>query len=442
MPNNVRKRSEKGKGSITKVREGAYRVKVELRPDPISGKRKCAVRVVTGTLTEARKLRDEIIAQRDSGLAVKQDMQSRKTTFGEFARAFHEERLAANKCSYSHMRAEEHKIKVICRYWENVPLNTITDDAVIQLCRNIKTDEGICDTTLKQYYIIINMVLKKAVRRHLIALNPCDVLDKDEKPQARKPNRKSLKPEEYAALREYANKMLEEAYSDFLEKEERQRAKGNTICREYVRFGDLPSLMCIQIELTTGLRLGEVLGLTWEAVTLISGKQGFRGSLTVKQAVSPQGIKQPKTKSSIRTISLSPDTVQTLLRWKKFQARFLKELKLKQTAQTPICSTAVGGFMDACNFEKYWNKFRTNAGFPKLKFHELRHTNATLLISGGTDIKVVQERLGHKSATTTLDFYAHALPERDEAAASLMDKIAESYSANNAQQPKLGVYTA
>ncbi|MDR3052412.1 MAG: tyrosine-type recombinase/integrase [Coriobacteriales bacterium] len=61
-----------------------------------------------------------------------------------------------------------------------------------------------------------------------------------------------------------------------------------------------------------------------------------------------------------------------------------------------------------------------------LKFHELRHTQATLLIANGVDVKTVQERLGHARASTTLDFYAHADEERDRQAASLFSDILSS----------------
>ena len=71
------------------------------------------------------------------------------------------------------------------------------------------------------------------------------------------------------------------------------------------------------------------------------------------------------------------------------------------------------------DFSAWWMAMREEAGFPDLRFHDLRHTQATLLIGHGVDIKTVQGRLGHSRAATTLDTYACALPENDRKAAEL-----------------------
>ena len=72
-------------------------------------------------------------------------------------------------------------------------------------------------------------------------------------------------------------------------------------------------------------------------------------------------------------------------------------------------------------FEHWWRRWADANGYKGLRFHELRHTHATLLIAGGTDVKTVQMRLGHASAEVTMSCYAHAIPLSDTTAAKALD---------------------
>ena len=74
-------------------------------------------------------------------------------------------------------------------------------------------------------------------------------------------------------------------------------------------------------------------------------------------------------------------------------------------------------------FDNRWRAWRKEHGFEGLKFHELRHTRATQLLANGVDVKTVQTRLGHTSASITLGWYAHAIPEKDHEAADLLGAI-------------------
>ena len=75
------------------------------------------------------------------------------------------------------------------------------------------------------------------------------------------------------------------------------------------------------------------------------------------------------------------------------------------------------------NFEHWWAEWRKEHDFVGLKYHELRHTQATMLLSNGVDIKTVQTRLGHSNPTITLSWYAHAIPENDHDAAQMLGNI-------------------
>ena len=79
--------------------------------------------------------------------------------------------------------------------------------------------------------------------------------------------------------------------------------------------------------------------------------------------------------------------------------------------------------MNLSNFERWWRGFRKEAGFEGLRFHELRHTQATQLLANGVDLKTAQDRMGHANGAITLNWYAHAVPENDEKAAQLVGEI-------------------
>jgi integrase len=100
-----------------------------------------------------------------------------------------------------------------------------------------------------------------------------------------------------------------------------------------------------------------------------------------------------------------------------------QEQSFKQGADTPVITNEVGGWYDPCNFSRWWYWLTDRYGFPGLRFHDLRHTQATLLISQGVDIKTVQNRLGHTLASTTLDLYAGVIPGNDRQAASIMGAL-------------------
>ena len=136
-------------------------------------------------------------------------------------------------------------------------------------------------------------------------------------------------------------------------------------------------------------------------------------------------LKEPKTKAGFRTIALDAATANHLMRWKQLQADCLATLgeAFVQTGDTPVCCTDVGGLFDPTNFYRWWDMFRKDNGFATLKFHELRHTQATQLLANGVDVKTVQTRLGHANASITLNWYAHSVPENDRKAAQIIGDL-------------------
>ena len=149
----------------------------------------------------------------------------------------------------------------------------------------------------------------------------------------------------------------------------------------------------------------------------------------------------------MRSLFVDQDTLAHLAMWKKFQANALARIGMKedgvpllaQTDATPVCCTDTGSWLDPANLGRWWNRYRKEIGLPDFRMYELRHTQATMLLGNGVDVKTVQTRLGHSTSALTLDQYAHAIPANDKAAADLMGSIygksANSHASQNPPSP-------
>ncbi|TKH33765.1 tyrosine-type recombinase/integrase [Bacillus cereus] len=172
--------------------------------------------------------------------------------------------------------------------------------------------------------------------------------------------------------------------------------------------------------LVTGMRQGELLGVRWKDVDL------EKGHLIISQTLSHDGktfLLGGKTKSSLRKILLPASTVAKL---KKHRAVVLKE-KLSQGEEYQdndlVMCTPSGMPINPANIRRSLNALIKKAAVPKIRFHDLRHTHATLLLAKGVNVKVISERLGHSNIKITLDTYSHVLPTMQEHAVNKIEEI-------------------
>ena len=164
------------------------------------------------------------------------------------------------------------------------------------------------------------------------------------------------------------------------------------------------------IELATGLRRGELLGLKWEDLDL------EQGTLRVQRQVSRingEVVEAPlKTKNSYRTISLGEDAVG-----------ILKKQRKKCGGSEYVFPSPTGGPISPDSVIQMLHRVLKRAGLPKVRFHDLRHTFATVALQNGVDIKTVSGMLGHYSAGFTLDTYAHVTTQAQREAAKTMGSV-------------------
>jgi integrase len=175
------------------------------------------------------------------------------------------------------------------------------------------------------------------------------------------------------------------------------------------------------LALATGMRQGELLALTWRDVDLESASLHVRSTLHVTR--EGYVFAEPKTKLSRRTIALSPIAVNAL---RAHRMRHVEErLRAGQAWEDLdlVFPNSVGRPIDGIHLLKYrFYPLLAQAGLPRMRFHDLRHTSATLLLGRGVNPKIVSEMLGHSHVSVTLGIYSHVLPHMQLEAAKAMNE--------------------
>lgn len=400
-----------GDGSITEVKRGVYRVRVDFGKDPVTGKRQVVSRNVHGTKRDAAKVRDQIRQEHESG--VKAD--GRKVTFSEFADEWTEARRTEGRASEKTIRDDRVRLQHLEKVIGDVPLAEIDARTAEAALAKVK-GTGLGVTSMHKLCQHFKSMMRKAQDYDLILRNPCDRI---KPPRLPEPDRRAMDAEQVARFAACLNREEAETFRECESKESRQTERGNLFGRSAVRgLSRLGSIELVRIAMATGMRRGELIGLEWGAVNL------KKGTVNVAKALKSDGtIGKPKTKSGVRTIHVDGATMKHLAWWKQRQAALLLTIGIKQGKETPVCCSDVGGVLDTYNFGRWWREFRDKNGFEGWRLHELRHTQATQLLANGADVKTVQTRLGHASASITLNFYAHAVPGNDEKAAGIMEGL-------------------
>jgi integrase len=253
-----------------------------------------------------------------------------------------------------------------------------------------KLAEGQSPTTVHHMHMLLHKALDAAVRLEVVQRNVSDLVDPPS----------MARPEIGVLSTEHARALL-------------VAAAGNRFEALYV------------LAVTTGMRLGELLALQWEAIDL-EGR-----SLLVRASLYHTGhefvFSEPKTAKSRRRVQLPSIAVDAL---RAHRRQILAErLALGAAWQTDydlVFPNTVGGPMDPSHMvRREFANLLKKANVPRIRFHDLRHTAATLLFAQGINPRVVSEMLGHSDIAITLNLYGHVTPPIQKEAADTMDKIFE-----------------
>jgi integrase len=177
-----------------------------------------------------------------------------------------------------------------------------------------------------------------------------------------------------------------------------------------------------RLALTLGMRQAEILGLRWQDVDLDEGR--LRVRQTLQRIGKVTVIKEPKTARSRRTLALSPSLVAALVA-RKDQQEFERKRAANLWQESGLVFTSsVGTPLIARNLTREFKRHLAAAGLPStLRFYDMRHAAASLLIADGLPITAVSAMLGHALTSTTLNTYAHVLPGADRLTAEAMERL-------------------
>ena len=203
---------------------------------------------------------------------------------------------------------------------------------------------------------------------------------------------------------------------DFLDEKEVQ-ALMTALQKEPITYRTM-----ITILILTGMRRGELFGLEWKDIDFnnrcirIERTSQYIGNKTII-------TKGPKTRSGHREIYISQSLVRVLKKYRAWQAQRRLDVGSDWNDTDRLFTQWNGKPMYPDSLTKWFSKFLERNNLRKVTLHSLRHTNATIMIAEGTDIRTVSNRLGHAQTSTTLNIYTHALKSKDEQAAEVLDNV-------------------
>ncbi|MEA4831025.1 MAG: site-specific integrase [Oscillospiraceae bacterium] len=244
--------------------------------------------------------------------------------------------------------------------------------------------------TVRRYFTVYQSIMTKAYKLDLIEQNPAST-KKLELPQIEE-------PEIQIFTREEAEHML------------------SCLSTEPLMFQIL-----IHMAIVTGCRRGELVALKWNSIDFTTDNIYVKIS-NYKLTGKPISSKKPKTKKSIREIAIPPYLIGLLKQYRTEQTVWQMSLGDRWAGEGWIFIQDDGKPMNPQTPTKWFSEFLKRHDIPHRKFHALRHTSATLLLSSGTNIKNVASRLGHTQLSTT-NRYVHALKDADENAAMIFEKL-------------------
>jgi len=275
--------------------------------------------------------------------------------------------------SRTHERYEEYVRLHIVPVIGHIQLQKLTAQQVKALYAK-KLDEGLSTTTVNNLHGVLHKALEDAVKWELVVKNVSAIVD---------PPRRAHY-EITALTMEQAQKLLE-------------TAKGHSMEALFM------------IALTTGMRRGEILALKWQDVSFIEKTIQVRRTFT-RTPGNRYVEAETKTKKSRRSIVLTQMVVDLLIQHRIKQAEARREAGEHWQERDLVFCTSLG---TPLNPNKVLERFKTllkRAGLPHMRFHDLRHSAATILLTMHVHPKIVQELLGHNQISMTMDIYSHVLP--------------------------------
>ena len=276
----------------------------------------------------------------------------------------------------------------------NIRLKDLRPDH-IQSLYNHYLSNGVSRRTVVLIHAVLHRSLGQALKQGLIGRNPADAVTRPKLPRT-----------EMHTLDENQVRALLSAVKD-------------------TRWEAL-----YHIAVTTGLRQGELLGLKWSDLDWKTRRLQIQRQV---QRVKGQGLvfSEPKSKAGLRVIVLGNTTIEKLRAHQTIQQLERQVVGARWKEMDLIFTSTLGTPIEDTNLLKLFKVLLKDTGLPDIRFHDLRHTAATLMLLQGVHPKIVQERLGHSEISMTLNTYSHVLPSMQEDVADKMDELITPIDVSN-----------
>ncbi len=364
-----------GDGAYYKRPDGRWEAKITLP----GGQRKS---VYGRTRSEARTRATQLLDRAGQGL----DVRSRDQTLAAFLERWLVD-VASRRIRPTTRESYERVIRVrILPALGKTKLTAVTPLQLQALYTRLQ-DGGLAPASVVRTHAILHGALGQAVRWNLIPRNPADAVSPP-----------SIPRREMSAL---------------------TRDQVLTL----IASSSNPAMQALYaVAATAGLRRGELLALRWSDVDLT------RGNITVQRTahrIRGEGIVygEPKTNAARRSIRIGAFAVRLLRRHRAVQNQQRLSAGPAWVPANLIFAGPFGAPIEAARISRNFQRDLDTAGLPRVRFHDLRHTAATLLIEQGVPVKAVQATLGHSTIATTMDVYAHLTPAMQDSVAEAMDRL-------------------
>jgi integrase len=245
-------------------------------------------------------------------------------------------------------------------------------------------DKGLSARTVRYVHTVLSKALKEA---ECLDANPCS--------KVKLPKLRPSKPQFLTA--EQVNQFLKAAQND----------------RLYALF---------VVAVHSGMRPSELLALRWQDVNIDTGLVAIQRGLTWNRKGGGYQVGNLKTISSQRCIVLPPSALQALAKHRIAQHQERLALGSDYKNHDLVFSTTIGTPLQPRNvIARHLKPILANAALPSIRWYDLRHTTASLLLHSGTNPKIVAEKLGHSSVNLTLNVYSHTIPSMQHDAAQTLE---------------------
>lgn len=370
----------------------AWEITIETPPDPLTKKRNRSTKTVKGTKKEAEQVMRKLISEAEKGYHVTNN----KITILEWVQTWIEVYITPNVSPTTLSRYQGMIKRYINPLLGNMQVQQLTTLAVQSWVNGLKVSPAsgkeMSAATIKHTYHVLKGAMDKAVLAGIIPRSPCQgiMLPKGEK----------------KAAIVYDEQQIQQLL---------QAAKGTEM--------ELP----IDMELCLGLRRGELLGLEWGDVDWKKGQIHIIRNRVIVNGKSV--VKDPKTATSKRTIDVPARLMEKLKQHQRTCQMNRLRMGEDYTATDYIIVHPDGKPIYPEYLSQMLTKLQKKYDLPQCRFHDLRHLCASIMLMQGVNVKVAQERLGHKDISTTLNIYSHVLPSSAKEAA---EKIGEMIYLNEA----------